>query len=182
MMPARMADWTAITGIVVSGVVGPTVIAFWAWRRQASESKHQIALADRAAGRVLLDEAARDIREVVGTGGSLRSAVITWGTKLGREGGKDEWDAFRLAARKVDLLGPRVTVMFGPESDVMEAFAACLDQINRVARAANMIPQMEAAGVGEARESFDDVEQGLEEPNAAHGRFLQAGHHAVGVR
>jgi hypothetical protein len=180
-----MADWTAITGItgiVVSGVVGPSVAAHWASRRQTAEATAQITLADRAAARTLLDDAARTIRDAIGNGGALQSAVITWGAKLGGEGqGRDEWQAFRAAAKQVDLLGPSVTVMFGKESDVTKAFAACLEAFHRMGRGAAMIPHMEQAEGNEGLRYYHDVEQGLEQATAAHERFLEAAHGAVGV-
>jgi hypothetical protein len=66
-----MADWTAITGItgiVVSGVVGPSVVAFWAVKRQEREASSALTLADRGAARLLLDDAARAVPEASGRG------------------------------------------------------------------------------------------------------------------
>jgi hypothetical protein len=156
-----VADWTAITGIVVSGVVGPSVVAYWSAKRQASEAANAVALGDRSAARLLLDEAARAVREASGVGGALKSAALTWGAKLGIEGGKDEMQAFRKAGQVVDLLGPRVEIMFGRGQPVSAAFAECVEAVNRVARGANLMSG--SSGAIDFRPYWEDVDQGLKE-------------------
>lgn len=134
-----MADWTAITGIVVSGAAGPSVIAFWAARRQTREAAHEVALTDRGAARALLDNAVEAVREAGGRAGVVQSAVTTWGNKLGIEGGTEEVQAFLKAGQRVSLLAPRIEVMFGPDSAVTVAYGECLATGERVAGATNLI-------------------------------------------
>ena len=79
-----MTDWTAITGIVVAGVVGPSIAALWAARNQAKAAENAIALADRAAARTMLNDAELAVREAIGRAGALQSALDDVGTELGR--------------------------------------------------------------------------------------------------
>jgi hypothetical protein len=174
-----MADWTAITGIVVSGVVGPSVVAFWAWRIQASRSSHEIALADRAAARVLVDRAAEAVQEACGHAGAVRGAAITWGNKLGVDGGGEQLEAFKVASRAVDLLEPRVAIMFGRDSDVSKTYAECLVQLKRIASGANMMSG--AHEVIDVLPYWQDIDHGHDAVNAANERFVAAAHAAIGV-
>ena len=175
-----MADWTAITGIVVSGAVGPSVIAYWTARQQRQREVHEVTLADRAAARTLLDDTVAAVREAEGLAWAVHSATISWGHKLGGEGGVEQVTSFRAAARRVDLMNPRVHVMFGQGEPVALALADCVTALEKVAQNSHMI-----SAVGshtDFRPYYEDLKLGCEELGAAHGRLLDAAHQAVGVR
>ena len=179
-----MTDWTAITGItgiVVSGVVGPTVAARWAASNQAKAAENAIALADRAAARTMLNGAALAVREAIGRADALWEALGTWGYKLGTEGGIEEITAFHDAGHAADLLGPGVRMMFGDGRPVADAYTECLQRIDRIELGASMIRDMR---VGDRDFSMwsDAVIGGLKEAKDAHRRLLEAGHEAIGVR
>ena len=209
-----MTDWTAITGItgiVVSGVVGPTVAARLAASNQAKAAENAIALADRGAARTLLADAALAVREAIGKAGWLREALWKWEEKLGREdlvtdaethAGVEELKAFQTAAQRVDLLEQQVTIMFGQGHPVAAAYTACGEALSRVARASYQIPALheyDARLQEEIRHgSIDaseepttdelyrqyarDIVEGFEQSDDAHRRFLEAAHEAIGVR
>ena len=59
-----VADWTALTGIVVSGVVGPGVAALWARDRLRKELEGHRNLRDLVELREVLDQAASQLQEV----------------------------------------------------------------------------------------------------------------------
>ena len=187
-----MTDWTAITGIVVAGVVGPTIAALWAARNQAKAAENAIVLADRAAARTMLNGAALAVREAIGRAAAVQSAADYWGHKLGTEGGVEEMAAFHDASRGADLLGPGVRMMFSDGRPVAEAYADCLSALDRIARGANMIRGItsgveiipaDRAGDQDWTAGFlEDVMEGLKEAEAAHQRLLEAGHEAIGVR
>jgi hypothetical protein len=57
----HVADWTAITGIIVSGAVGPSLGALWALAHQRRQLDQDLVLRDTAELRELLDDAAQKL-------------------------------------------------------------------------------------------------------------------------
>jgi hypothetical protein len=98
----RMADSVAITGIVVSGVIGPSVSAWWAVRRLRTEHANARVLADRAELRVLLAEATRDLSRAGRLRGGVQSQFVTYGADT-VAGAKETVERFHEATRDAAL-------------------------------------------------------------------------------
>src|SRR4051812_13811651 len=106
-MMGHLADWTAITGIVVSGVVGPATAAGFALRHQARSQGHERELVDVAELRALLSEASVDLREAEGVRGAAASALLTHGQWV-RERAPDVLRLVQESGRKVSLQSERI--------------------------------------------------------------------------
>jgi hypothetical protein len=119
------------------------------------------------------------IREARGRAGAVKSAVMTWGNKLGIDGGGEQMQALMNAGQRVDLLAPRVEVMSGPDSPVTAAFSECLAAMERVSRGATLISG--AHEVSEWWTWLDDLMAGAEQIGTALDRFVAAAHAAIGL-
>jgi hypothetical protein len=164
-----MADWTAITGIVVSGVVGPAVAARYAFRRSARDHEYARVLADRAELRTLLDDAEQAARQAGRLGETINGLFITHG-RWTRERAGSQVDRFYEAGRAVDLQSGRLALRLTREHPVAKSYQDAFEGLLKVANAVGL-----AADLGEhanTREAYDAMKAGNSTFVAAHDRFL----------
>jgi hypothetical protein len=174
-----MADWTAITGIVVSGVAGPGIVAYFAERRLGREQRHKLQQIDRGELRSLLDTAAQDLRLAQSKRAAVQSAVRQHGSQFGNRGtpGLDELET---VGRRIDVTDERVAILLGPDSDGAAAHHEALEALSSTYQSAAVVAAM---GVNA------DLERGWNEIKDAHdafedarSRFVAAAHRAAGAR
>jgi hypothetical protein len=116
-----MTDSVALTGIVVSGVLGPSVGAWWALRRLRTEHENARVLADRADLRVVLPEMARDLSRAGRMRGAVQSAFLTHGASPAVKA-RETVDNLNEAARDVDLHGATLSLRLGARHPITEAY------------------------------------------------------------
>ena len=174
-----MADWTAITGIVVSGVVGPSLGAWWAVRRLDREHRYASVLADRAEARTVLDEAARDISRAGRYRDVLEPHFTTYGASI-REGAGELLETFHDAARNADAHNARLALRFGAGTPIAVGYNKALRAIIDASDAMGL-----AADLGDRadlRATWDKLKASGESFRAAHAEFMAAAHDAAQVR
>lgn len=133
--------WTSVTGIVVSGVVGPSATA-WATRRaNRSQFVRDREAARRDDLRVLFDDAA----QVLGVG-SIRLRQ-TWEQNRDEETTK----LVRAWPDEVYVIGQRLQLRLGAASPVVAAY----DTVREGLRAAGEIPPADEARHETALERFE---------------------------
>jgi hypothetical protein len=169
-----VADWTAITGIVVSGVVGPATGGFIAWHLAGRAQRHERELADLETARIVLDEAATHLRTALGYGGQLRGLYLTHGEFLG-ERAAPQLDQVYATFRAVELDRQRIELRFGADSPVTQAFKDTVDALLEAGSAAH-------TAAGDTRATWAKLKDTLAAAERAAPRFLQAAHAAVGAR
>jgi hypothetical protein len=153
-----MADTAvAITGIVVSGVVGPALGAWWSRSRQQAD--HAVEL-DREIRRVL-DEGAAAV------GATKRAFESLWalqrnGVSPDAEPARNcvfEWRQELAAARTA---GDRIAIRLGEEHEVSRAYSACiaaLDEQREVAWAFEQHQKPRQATYDRTNRSFREARQ-----------------------
>jgi hypothetical protein len=123
-----MADWTAITGIIVSGVVGPAVGGVIAVRRMASEHRYARILGDRSEARSVLDEAAQRLQFAIRVHSGFPSLFLQHGAFLA-ERAPETMEAFHAAARAVDPDYVRLVIRFGAHHNIVKAHREAWDAL-----------------------------------------------------
>jgi hypothetical protein len=174
-----VADWTAITGIVVAGVVGPAVaggIALW---QQGRGQSHERELLDLAELRGIIDQAGVNLREALGFRGRVASDFITHGKWI-VERAPETLEAYREAVRLVDLDQTRIAIRLGKDHPVTVAHAEALEALSAAYTAAFGLRSdlSEASDVKEAWAVFKDVESAT----APRERFMIDAKKLVGAR
>jgi hypothetical protein len=172
-----MADWTAITGIVVSGVVGPSIAATYAFLNQGRAQRHTRELADVAELRKLLTEASADLREAEGLRGVAGSAILTHGEFVA-ERAPDAAQLIRASAQKVMLQSARIALLLGEDHPVTVAHR---DVGKLVEKALGTLLSAGYASDAEAREEWIAILDS-EPVIAARKRFVTEAHRLVGSR
>lgn len=172
-------DWTAITGIVVSGVLGPGIGSWYALRRVDREHESSRVLADRTDARTLLDEVAANLGRVGRNRGGLGVGFLWHGDKLTERAPeilKEVAEGLELA----DGDTARLTYRFGPDSDIArahkDAMSAALRASNAVFLACN---GPEPSTIKDARTALTETEPLFED---AHRRFVVAAHDLVSTQ
>lgn len=168
-----VADWTAITGIVVSDVVGPAGGAWWGARRARRDHEYARVLTDRTELRAIFDEAEQAMR--VGE----RMASMVHDLLLPQIRGSAQLGEFHEALRSVDLQVGRLALRCGAGAPVASAYREAFDALVRVEDALNT--QKPSVIYDEAdlatRRAGVQVAAGL--VIAAHKRFLASAHELV---
>jgi hypothetical protein len=173
-----VADWTAITGIVVSGVAGPGIAAFFAERRLSREQRNTRRQADRGELRALLDQAAQDLREADRNRGAVHAAFMRLGVRIGES--QATIDALGDIGRRIDVTDERIALFLGPDSEAAKAHRAALGalvEVHRVAQAAAALKQDNS----EIDKDWKTVKAGAKKYHAARQRFVEAAHGAAGT-
>jgi hypothetical protein len=120
-----VVDWVAITGIVVSGLLGPSISAAWVYRNQRVRFKQELTLHDRAELRILVDEVAQALeRADIG----IRLAIIA--TTQAAERKVDE--RLRADFDSVSMLRERLAMRLGMNHDVTRNLDAALKELRWV--------------------------------------------------
>lgn len=107
-------------GILVSGVIGPAVISWFAERRAAREHEYARVLADRNELRGLLDEAEQGLR----TGERLASIAST--LRLRPRETKRYVDELHEALREIDRESGRLELRLGSDHPAVAAYRESL--------------------------------------------------------
>jgi hypothetical protein len=172
-----VADWTAITGIVVSGVVGPATAAWLALWHQGRSHQHDCEMADVAELRRLLSEASADLREAEGMRGAAASALMTHGEWV-RERAPDVLRVVQESGRKVTLQSEQIGLLVGDDHPVAVAHR---EVVEFIMRALTTLMHADVARGEEARNEWIAL-QHHDEMKAARARFANEAHRLVGSR
>ncbi|WP_028060988.1 hypothetical protein [Candidatus Solirubrobacter pratensis] len=177
-----MADPTAITavvGIVVSGVVGPSVGGWIASRRAAREHEYSRVLVDRKEAREVLDDATQHLGRAGRLRGALDSLFMTHAASI-RANQPSHIEAFHEASRVVDLDHARLALRFGSEHPVVVAHADAWRALVFSSDAVNI-----AADLGQhadVAKSWEKLKQSGADFDAAYERFSAAAHELAAVQ
>ena len=172
-----MADWTAITGIVVSGVVGPATAAGFALLHQARGQEHERDMADRTELRALLSEASADLREAEGLRGAAGSAILTHGHTV-RANAQDVIERVRESGRKVTLRSEQIALLVGHDRPVAVAHREVVEFITS---ALTTLLHADVASDETGRQEWIALLD-PEPMKAARLRFATEAHRLVGAR
>ena len=172
-----LADWTAITGIVVSGVVGPATAAGFALWHQARSQHHEREMADVAELRGLLSEASADLREAEGVRGAAASALLTHGAWV-RERAPDVLKLVQESGRKVTLQSEQIGLLVGQDHPVAVAHREVAEFVTN---ALTTLMHADVASDEAARNEWIAL-QHHEAIRAARERFVSEAHRLVGSR
>jgi hypothetical protein len=117
-------DWVAITGIVVSGLLGPGLAAIWATRSQRIRFTQERVLRDTAELRIVIDEVAQVLERADVT---IRLAIIA---DSDVEADKEEVGR-RLTSdiHAVSMLIERVAMRLGSKHDVTRCLRNALGEL-----------------------------------------------------
>ncbi len=172
-----MPDWTAITGIVVSGVVGPAAAAWLAMRRSEREHQYARVLSDRAELRHLLDEAEQAMRAAERVAVLVPMMLRRWTRPASRA--SPQIDELRELLREVDRHVGRLSLRLGRENPVAtlyrEAFEALLKVDDTLSLVSGNIVYSDddmKRGQAESRDRYKDA-------TVAHAGFLAAANDLV---
>lgn len=174
----RVADWTAITGIVVSGVVGPAAGALFAVRHQTRAQRHERELMDLEELRALLVRAAVDLREALGVWLALATHVQGNEGYYG-DGSQELYEELRALARKANLHTEEIEIRLGARHPVTVAHAEAdgflADAVGGV---------IETSKPGRSADALRFVDEALQDPRLeeARQRFMAMSHALVASR
>jgi hypothetical protein len=167
-----VADWTAITGIVESGLLGPGAGALFASHRTAREHEYARVLGDRSELRALLDDAEQALRRAKRLSGTMTGQFLTHGAWT-RERAGQQVERFHEAGRDVDLQSGRLALRLGTDHPAAIAYQEAFESVLRVSDALGKAGELREHA--DVREAWDDIQAGNAGVDAAHDRFLAAG-------
>jgi hypothetical protein len=172
---------TAITGIIVAGVVGPNQSARAAALQSQRTHEHNRLLADRAHEhnrvladreelRKLLDEA--EVAMLVGERIAITAPDMI-GPYPSRSGPyPDQLREFHEAMREIDGQRGRLTLRIGPDDPVAAAYQTAFNAIERLDETLSYLPRNVVIGEAEYKKKQSDVQQCIETVQTAHDEFL----------
>lgn len=170
-------DWTAITGIVVAGVVGPGVSGLLAIKRQDSQQGHERERDDLADLRVLLADSAKDVQQAQGLTEALLGLLLEFGEKMTAEAGPAETiERFKATAREVVLNDARIAIRLDDDPAAEAHRAAALG----LQRAANAVGRIGGLGGASNKETYQELNAAQGEIRASCSRFKDAARAKVG--
>jgi hypothetical protein len=168
-----MANWTAITGIVVSGVVGPSVGAYVGAKNRRRQFEDDIAADDRRELRERLDGAAITLNRLDVTHLDLSSKLRDHGMEVATAA-KKTVDLTQWEAENAEQHAERLRIRLGLESPIpgqLERAARSLRDYVEACRAAS------SAGTGPAEEQASLTKSQIAEARIA---FLASAHEVLG--
>jgi hypothetical protein len=157
-----VADATAITGIIVSGLVGPSLGAWWARGQARSQDRRARQSDDLKELRVLLDEAMGHFDALVRRYGEFSAAWYTRETQPDPDTKTAMEDAYlALQATAVELfeMHSRFDARLGPDHPLSQGFGALRDDAQQL-----------ATSPGGVAMSFDRFEQTDRDAVREHGQ------------
>ena len=174
-----MADWTAITGIVVSGVLGPAVVGWLADRRGRREHEYALVLSDRVELRQFLGEAEHALRFAERVASAFPGLLLTHGHWL-PDRADTHIKTFYEAMREVDLRSSQLALRIGAAHEATLQYRQAFDSLARLTAAVQLLdPQRDDAE--SLRQANSDIRDGHAAAVAAHSRFLSSANSAWGV-
>lgn len=171
-----MADWTAITGIVVSGVLGPGLGALYAAHRSKREHQRARAMADRAELRILLDEAEQAM--LVGERVASTTPMVIATRQL--HTAPAQLEELHEALREIDRQGGRLTLRLEKGDPATAAYRDAFNALLDVEKAMNPIDDDVALDPSHQAQMQSWVKSRYEVARAAHDAFLARAHQLVG--
>jgi len=173
-----MTDWTAITGIVVSGVVGPTTAAILARMNLVRGQRHDREMTDLRELRSLLSEAGADLREAEGLRAVAASALMTHGRSV-RERAPEVLESLQAGGRRATLQGERISLLLGRDHPVACAHREVVDLVTTALQTL-MLADLE--GRGDERIEEWKALHDQKPAQAARLRFIEESNRLVGSR
>lgn len=167
-----MADSVALTGIVVSGVLGPSVGAWWALRRLRTEHENARVLADRADLRVVLPEMARDLSRAGRMRGAVQGQFFTHGASAAVKA-QETVANLNEAARDVDLHSATLSLRLGAGHPITEAYVRAFDALRE---ASSAVALAYGPGAIDGREAWEQLKRSDEAFASAQADFLDEAH------
>lgn len=166
-----MADWTAITGIAVAGVLGPVIGATAAAWHQKRAFGYERGAADRAELRGLLDEAAVALHHVDYAHGAVDLAILTHGGWVGQYS-PDALRSFETAGKVLDEIRERLVVRLGRHHALVAAFIATNENCLVGFRIVKGIANLGADPNGSLATEIERLEKSKRNFQASRERFL----------
>jgi hypothetical protein len=169
-----MPDWTAITGIVVAGVVGPAVGALWERSRQGRQFHHEVTMRDVAELRSLLDDAAQSLERVDHARGAAYGRILQEG-RYPTEAGGEATNRFRTKVAALSVLKARLSIRLGETDSLHQLFSDALTALVQVLDAIDMAAFMrEQADMVELNERMEAGEADFKKARAEGNRPADA--------
>ncbi|HET6999335.1 MAG TPA: hypothetical protein VFI03_12190 [Solirubrobacterales bacterium] len=172
-------DWTAITGIVVAGVVGPGVTGYLAIRRQEKQQEHERASDDLEDLRALLADAAKDLQRAEGLLGGILGLLLRHGEKIVTDQSSvSHIEDFKATGREVVLNDARIAVRLDDANPVADAHGDAVAALERAARAIGLVGGVGGASLSETNAELTAARDALAD---ARTRFACAARAEVGT-
>jgi hypothetical protein len=173
-----VVDWTAITGIIVAGVVGPGATGYLAIRRQEDQQQHERASEDLEDLRALLAESAKDLQRGEGLLTGVLGLLHTYGEKMVTDQlTVPHIEDFKAKGREVLLNDARIAIRLDDANPVADAHRTGAATLARAARAIAFVGTS-GANLSETRAELTAACADLAE---ARKRFAQAARAEVGT-
>ncbi|HEX6665750.1 MAG TPA: hypothetical protein VF081_04065 [Solirubrobacterales bacterium] len=172
-------DWTAITGIIVAGVVGPGATGYLAIRRQEDQQQHERASKDLDDLRALLAESAKELQRAEGLLGGVLGMLAAYGERMTTdELTVPHIDEFKATGREVVLNDARIAIRLDDTNPVAEAHR---DGAATLAHAAREIAVVGTGGGADLSETEAELTTALADLAEVNERFTQAARAEVGT-
>lgn len=172
-------DWTAITGIIVAGVVGPGATGYLAIRRQKDQQQHERASDDLEDLRALLAESAKDLQHGEGLLAGVLGLLLTYGEKMATDQlTVAHIEDFKATGRVVLLNDARIAIRLDDSNPVADAHRVGAATLARAARAIALVGGIGGANLSETHAELTAAHADLAE---ARNRFAQAARAEVGT-
>lgn len=170
------ATAVAIVGILVAGVVGPAVAARFSLRQQEGQQSHERSRDDLADLRILLAEAAKDLRMSEGLLAGTLALLMTWGEQLNVEA-SGHLEKAAGVGRTVMLNDARIAIRLDEASAIAVAHRDAAAALNRAFDAVALVG---GSGGADAKTTYDGLTAAQTDLTDARARFTAAARNEVG--
>lgn len=178
--PVVITAVTGVTGIVVSGVVGPWLSNRWETTRQRREFGHERALEDRAELRQLLDEAAVTSLAASTARGAAIIALHSRDRRIDEH--PEILDDLRETGGALDALSERVAVRLTREDNTASSIGRAARAFNRLLPPIAFLAMFDVEDRAGFRKELDQISKHADEFDQARERFMVEAAKLVGSR
>lgn len=172
-----MADWTAITGIVVSGLLGPAAAAWLAERRARREHEYARILSDRVELRQFLGEAEQALRLAERIASAIPWLLLTHGHWL-PERADSHIKKFNEAMRELDLHSSQLALRIGSDHEATRLYEEAFGALVGVSVAIDRL-RVEGDTAPSVQQANTAIQAGHSKAAGAHEQFLASANKLV---
>lgn len=179
MRDSTVIALAGISATAVTGILSPWLTQRLARSRDKAQHKHEVAMADVAELRALVDQAAQNVARALELYREVRSHVVQQGASFDQRA-RSSTELFRSLGLQIDVDSTRLAIRLGSDHTLCEAHrsvsAAVADVVHHVSVAVSM---REHANL---RETWQTVMRRGDEMRAAVDAFTQEAVRTVGSR